>query len=207
LIYLELCVAPIDDKMLRIIFVSAVFQLALTVQSSPTKKCNSISSNTCFQQCNSTSCKCSSSDRDYVYTECSQTCERNKCKEITCSSGTCHQKCHDCQMECTSDVDYCNQQCLSGACSFKCSAKRCVQECDGKTCKHLPSDHEEPFIPRLYLVILAGLFAATTVLTCLALALSCSQMGFRRRRRRPAPLVTRNLGGSVRIFLTKSTIV
>lgn len=193
--------------MLRIILISAVFQLVLTVQSSPTEKCNSVDSNRCFQQCNSTSCKCTSSDRDSVYTECSQTCERNKCKEITCSSGTCHQKCHDCQMECTSDVDYCNQQCLSGACSFKCSAKRCVQECNGKTCKHLPSDHEEPFISRLYLLILAGLFASTTVLTCIALALSCSQMGFRRRRRRPAPLVNRNLGSSIRSFLTKSTIV
>lgn len=193
--------------MLRIILISAVFQLVLTVQSSPTEKCNSVDSNRCFQQCNSTSCKCTSSDRDSVYTECSQTCERNKCKEITCSSGTCHQKCHDCKMECTSDVDYCNQQCLSGACSFKCSAKRCVQECNGKTCKHLPSDQEEPFIPRLYLLILAGLFASTTVLTCIALALSCSQMGFRRRRRRPAPLVNRNLGSSIRSFLTKSTIV
>lgn len=192
--------------MLRIILISAVFQLVLTVQSSPTEKCNSVDSNRCFQQCNSTSCKCTSSDRDSVYTECSQTCERNKCKEITCSSGTCHQKCHDCKMECTSDVDYCNQQCLSGACSFKCSAKRCVQECNGKTCKHLPSDQEEPFIPRLYLLILAGLFASTTVLTCIALALSCSQMGFRRRRR-PAPLVNRNLGSSIRSFLTKSTIV
>lgn len=193
--------------MLRIILISAVFQLVLTVQSSPTEKCNSVDSNRCFQQCNSTSCKCTSSDRDSVYTECSQTCERNKCKEITCSSGTCHQKCHDCKMECTSDVDYCNQQCLSGACSFKCSAKRCVQECNGKTCKHLPSDQEEPFIPRLYLLILAGLFASTTVLTCIALALSCSQMRFRRRRRRPAPLVNRNLGSSIRSFLTKSTIV
>lgn len=194
--------------MLRIILISAAVQLVLTVQSSPTEKCNSVESNTCFQQCNSTLCKCASSDRDYVYTECSQTCERNKCKKITCSSGTCHQKCHDCQMECTSDVDYCDQQCLSGACSFKCSAKRCVQECDEKTCKHLPSDHEEPFIPRLYLLILAGLFASTTVLTCVALALSCSQMGFRRRRRRrPAPLVPRNLGSSIRSFLTKSTIV
>lgn len=193
--------------MLRIILISAVFQLVLTVQSSPTEKCNSVDSNRCFQQCNSTSCKCTSSDRDSVYTECSQTCERNKCKEITCSYGTCHQKCHDCKMECTSDVDYCNQQCLSGACSFKCSAKRCVQECNGKTCKHLPSDQEEPFIPRLYLLILAGLFASTTVLTCIALALSCSQMGFRRRRRRPAPLVNRNLGSSIRSFLTKSTIV
>ena len=195
--------------MLRIILIPAVFQLILTVQSSPTEKCNSVKSNKCFQQCNSTSCKCASSGRDYVYTECSQTCERNKCKEITCSSGTCHQKCHDCQMECTSDVDYCDQQCLSGTCSFKCSAKRCVRECDGKTCKHLPSNHEEPFIPRLYLLILAGLFASTTVLTCIALALSCSQMGLfrRRRRRRPAALVTRNLGSSIRSFLTKSTIV
>jgi len=192
-----------------IIVISAVFLFALTVQSSTTKKCNTIASNTCFQKCeNSTSCTCASSDGDYAYTECSQTCERNKCKKITCSSRSCYQKCHDCQMECSSDVDYCNQQCLSGACSFKCSAKRCVQVCDGNTCKHLPSEHEEPFIPRLYLVILAGLFAATTVLTCLALALSCSQMGFRRRRRRrPAPLVNRNLGSSIRSFLPRSTIV
>lgn len=195
-----------DNKMLSIIFIPAVFQFLLTAEAgtTPTDKCDSVISNTCYQQCNSTSCNCAASVGKQ-HTDCNQACGTTKCKEITCSSGTCYQKCHDCRMECTSDVDYCNQQCLSGACSFKCSAKKCVQECGGKTCKHLPSDHDEPFIPRLYLVILAGLFASTTILTCLALVISCRQMGCRRRR--PAPLVPRDLGSSVRSLPTKSSIV
>lgn len=194
--------------MLSIIFILAILQFLLTVraESTPTEKCDSIQSNTCFQQCNSTSCKCAGSvGEQHPYTDCNQACKTTKCKEITCSSGTCYQTCHDCHMECTSDVDYCNQQCLSEACSFKCSAKRCVQECGGKTCKHLPSGHDKPPIPRLYLVILAGLFASTTILTCLALAISCRQMGCRRRR--PALLVPRDLGSSIKSLPTKSSIV
>lgn len=171
--------------MFLIFVISAVYLLTAEAATPPTEKCTSVLSNTCLQKCNTTSCNCASSDGKYAFTECHQACESTRCRKITCSSGTCYQQCHDCHMECTSDVEYCSQQCLSGACSFKCSARRCVQECDGKKCDHLPSGHEEPFIPRLYLVILAGLFAATTVLTCLALFLSCSQMGCWRRRRRP----------------------
>lgn len=191
--------------MLSIVFLLAVFFSPVASATPSTENCNSVTSNRCFQQCNSTSCMCASNDSKYAYTECSQFCGNTQCKELTCTSGTCFQKCHDCSMECTGDVDYCNQQCLSGACSFKCSAKECVQKCGGKDCKHLPSEHDEPIIPRLYLVILAGLFAATTVLTCLALMLSCSQMGCWRRR--PPPLVSRDLGNSIRSLPTKSSIV
>lgn len=199
-----------DNKMFIIIIViSALFHVLLTAEASitPNERCHWVMSNTCFQQCKGISCKCAASVQEqHKYTDCNQDCGTTKCKEITCSSGNCYQKCHDCSMECTSDVDYCEQQCLSGACTFKCSAKRCVQECDGKACKHLPTDHEEPFIPRLYLVILAGLFASTTVLTCLALVISCRHMGCRRRRR-PAPLVPRDLGSSVRSLPSKSAVV
>ena len=137
----------------------------------------------------STSCMCLSNDTHYAYRECHQSCGNTQCKVLTCTSGTCHQECHDCRMECTGDVGYCNQRCLSGACSFKCSAKECVQKCAGNDCKHLPTEHEEPLIPRLYLVILAGLFAATTILTCLALMLSCSQMSYCTRKTSMLPHV------------------
>lgn len=189
--------------MFGIIVISAIFQFLLTAEAgrTPTERCHWEMSNTCFQRCNSTSCKCVPS----VQADCNQACGSSKCKEITCSSRNCYQKCHGCSMECTNEVDYCEQQCLSGACTFKCSAKRCIQECDGKACKHLPTDHEEPFIPRLYLAILAGLFASTTVLTCLALIISCRQMGCRRRRL--APLVPRDLGSSLRSLPSKSTVV
>lgn len=194
--------------MLIIIIISAVCLLNVEARAPSTDKCGSVLADTCLQTCNSTSCNCASSD---AYTECNQACERTTCRTLTCSSGTCYQQCHNCHMECTSDVDYCNQQCLSGACSFKCTAKRCVQECEGRECANLPSDHEKPFIPRLYLVILAGLFAATTVLTCLALVISCSQMGCCRRRRtktRTAVLLkSRDLGSSIRSLPMKSDIV
>ena len=180
--------------------------LAAKAETLPTERCSSVLSNTCLQKCNTTSCSCGRSDGKYAFTECNQACGGAGCRKIKCSAGTCYQHCHNCQMECTSDVEYCSQQCLSGACSFKCSAKRCVQECDGKKCEHLPSGHEEPFIPRLYLVILAGLFAATTVLTCLALVLSCSQMGCWRKKTRPFR-ESRTINNSISSVPIKSQVV
>jgi len=193
--------------MFAIFIISAMCLLPAKAVTPLTEKCSSVFSNTCLQKCNTTSCKCASSDGTYAYTECNQACESTRCKKLICLSGVCYQQCHNCHMECTSDVDYCSQQCLSGECSFKCSAKKCLQECDGKKCEHLPSGHEEPFIPRLYLVILAGLFAATTILTFLALVLSCSQMRCWRRRRRPVPLESRDLGNSIKSLPMKSYVV
>ena len=194
-------------KMFIIFIISAVYIPAAIAETPSRETCSSVLSNKCLQNCNTSSCKCTQSDGKYAFTECNQVCERSICRKITCSAGTCRQQCHNCHMECTSDVEFCSQRCLSGACSFKCSAKRCLQECDGKKCEYLPKRHEEPFVPRLYLVILAGLFAATTVLTCLALVLSCSQMGCWRRRTRPVFLESRDLGNSIRSLPIKSEVV
>lgn len=188
------------ENMFRTLFIIVV---SLSSIASTTKNCSSVISYKCNQRCSSTSCKCASDDIHYA--ECYQTCGNAQCKELTCTSGTCYQECHDCRMECTRDVGYCNQRCLSGACSFKCSAKVCVQKCGGKDCKHLPTEHEEPFIPRLYLVILAGLFAATTILTCLALMLSCSQIGCCKRK--TPLLVSRDLSNSLGSLPTKPSVV
>ena len=189
------------------IFVVSTVCLVGAEAESPSKdKCSSVLGNTCLQSCNSTSCSCGPGDGKYAYTECDQVCYDTRCRTLTCSSGTCHQQCHDCKMECTSDVDYCSQQCLSGTCAFKCSARRCVQQCDGKKCDHLPSDHEKPLVSRLYLAILAGLFASTTVLTCLALVLSCSQTGCCRKRTRRRRAV-RGLDSSTRSLPIKSNLV
>lgn len=188
--------------MLRIVFIIVV---SLPSVTSTTKNCSSVTSTKCFQRCGSTSCMCLSNDSHYAYRECHQSCRNTQCKVLTCTSGTCHQECHDCRMECTGDVGYCNQRCLSGACSFKCSAKECVQKCAGNDCKHLPTEHEEPLIPRLYLVILAGLFAATTILTCLALMLSCSQMSYCTRK--TSMLVSRDLCSSLESLPTKPSVV
>lgn len=188
--------------MLRIVFIIVV---SLPSVTSTAKNCSSVTSTKCFQRCGSTSCMCLLNDSHYAYRECHQSCGNTQCKVLTCTSGTCHQECHDCRMECTGDVGYCNQRCLSGACSFKCSAKECVQKCAGNNCKHLPTEHKEPLIPRLYLVILAGLFAATTILTCLALMLSCSQMSYCTRK--TPMLVSRDLCSSLESLPTKPSVV
>lgn len=151
------------------------FLLVAEVVASSSQKCNAIEWNTCLQQCNGTSCKCGSTYGDSSYTTCKQACQGSKCKAISCSSGTCFQKCHNCHMECTSDVDYCSQQCLSGACSFKCNAIHCVQECNGRKCAHVTPVTCRTLYPRLYLVILAGLFAATSILSFLLLVMSCRE--------------------------------
>lgn len=198
--------SDIKSDMLIIFVVSTVCLVGAEAESPSKDKCSSVLGNTCLQRCNSTSCSCGPSDGKYAYTECDQVCYDTRCRTLTCSSGTCHQQCHDCKMECTSDVDYCSQQCLSGTCAFKCSARRCVQQCDGKKCDHLPSDHEKPLVSRLYLAILAGLFASTTVLTCLALVLSCSQTGCCRKRTRRRRAV-RGLDSSTRSLPIKSNLV
>ena len=151
-----------------IVGVITEFLLVAEVVASSTEKCNAIESNTCVQQCHDTSCKCGATYGDLRYSMCKQACQGPKCKTITCSSGNCFQRCHNCQMECTSDVDYCRQQCLSGACSFKCNARRCerVQEC--VTCQMI--------YPRSYLVVLACLFAAMSVLSFTLLVMSCREL-------------------------------
>lgn len=153
------------------------FLLVAEVVASSEENCNAMVSNTCIQRCNSTSCKCGVTYRESTYKTCNQACQGPKCKRITCSSGSCHQKCHNCHMECTSDVAYCSQQCLSGACSFKCNARRCKQECNGNKCDFPVTPATcRTIYPRFYLVILAGLFAATSILSFLLLVMSCREM-------------------------------
>lgn len=169
--------------MLCFIVIITEFLLAADVDASSTENCNVIVSNTCFQQCSDMSCKCGVTSGDSQYAMCNQACDDSKCKTMTCSSGTCYQRCHNCHMECTSEVGYCRQQCLSGACSFTCNAKRCVQECNGKKCKQVtPVTCRRIFQRSGYLVVLAGLFAATAILTMLALVLSFREMNYWNRR-------------------------
>lgn len=171
--------------MFCLIVVIVEFLLFTKLGASPTENCNAIASHTCLQQCSDTSlCRCGLAYGNSNYTTCKQACDDSRCKIMTCSSGTCFQQCHNCHMECTSDVRYCSQRCLSGACSFTCNARRCVQECKGQECDH---EHVTPItcrtiFPRAYLVVLAGLFAATTILSFLALILSFREMEYWDRR-------------------------
>lgn len=150
--------------------------LIARVVTSTNERCNALVSNTCIQRCADASCKCDAVYGDLKFTICNQACHGPKCKTVTCSSGVCHQKCHNCHMECTSDVDYCSQWCLSGACSFTCNARQCKQECNGKECK-VPVNAVtcQTIYPHFYLVILAGLFASTSILSFLLIVISCRE--------------------------------
>lgn len=171
--------------MLCFIVIITEFLLAAVVDASSTENCNVIVSNSCFQQCSDESCKCGVTYGDSQYATCNQACVGSKCKTVTCTSGTCYQRCHNCHMECTSDVGYCRQQCLSGACSFTCNAKRCVKKCNGKECNRSTSVTRRRIFQRYghgYLIVLAGLFAATAILTMLALVLSFKELSYWNRR-------------------------
>lgn len=152
------------------------FLLVAEVVTLSTHKFHAIESNTFLQLCNDSSCKCGGKFEDSRYTMCNQSCQGPQCNVITCSSGTCFQKCHNCRMECTRHVRHCNQQCLSRACSFKCNARRCVQECNGGKCDQVIPVTCRLIIPRFYLVILAFLFAATSILSFLLLVMSFREM-------------------------------
>lgn len=125
-----------------------------------------------FIQCNNTSCDCGRRDGNHAFITCNQACADVKCKALSCSFATCHQQCHNCHMECTSDVGFCRQQCLSGACSFKCNARLCEKQCNGGKCENRSSSNHELYLPRGYLILLAGLFALAAILSCLLLVLS-----------------------------------
>ena len=190
-----------------VLMISATCPLITSASSATTEQCTSVISNRCLQNCKATSCKCTQSDSNYAFTKCNQVCEGSSCKKLVCSSRTCVQRCHGCRMECTNDVEDCSQLCLSGECTFKCSAKQCFQKCDGKKCDHLPLEKDEPSIPRLYLAILAALFALMTILTCLALVISCSHLSCWRRRRQPVLVLNRNLENSIRNLPMRSEFV
>ena len=175
---LDLCDFFTGINMFCLVVLVVEFLLLTKLKASPTENCNAVVSSTCLQQCrNRSPCRCGFTSGDSRYTTCNQTCHDSSCKIMTCSSGTCFQQCHDCHMDCTSGVDFCSQRCLSGACSFVCEAKRCVQECKGQECDH---EHVTPIcrtiIPSVYLLVLAGLFAATTILSFWALMLSFREM-------------------------------
>ena len=129
-------------------------------------------SNTCLQRCNKRSCDCGVTDSNNAFTKCNQVCADPSCVAITCSSRVCYQKCHNCRMECTSDVAFCRQRCLSGACSFKCNAKQCQQERSGGNFNYNTSDNYEIVLPRHYLVLLAVVLFMISTLSCFLLVLS-----------------------------------
>lgn len=165
-----------------------IFAVLLAVVTM-TQQCDVVVSNTCLQRCNNRSCDCGVTDHNHAFTKCNQVCADPSCVVITCSSRVCHQKCHNCQMECTSDVAFCRQRCLSGACSFKCNARQCQQERNGGNFNYNTSDNCEIVSPRHYLVLLAGFLFAISTLSCLLLVLSfrkedcChSQAGYSRLR-------------------------
>ena len=169
--------------MLRQIF---IFTVLLVPKAMSDRHPMIISKQTSFQQCNGTSCECGTIDRNHASSQCNQACGNTDCKSLTCSSGTCYQECHNCQMECTSDVVYCRQRCLSGACSFKCKARHCVQQCNGDgKCDSTTStskDHSLILPAKPYLILLAVLFASVAILSCLLLVLySCNGDCCRRR--------------------------
>lgn len=124
--------------------------------------------NTKFQQCNSTSCECTTRNSDQAFIHCNQACNNTICKSLKCSSGSCHQECHNCQMTCTSDTDLCKQRCLSGTCSFECAAKHCVRQCNDGKCESTREEEQKQYqlgFPKYYLIILAVLFGLMAVLS------------------------------------------
>ena len=129
-------------------------------------------SNTCIQRCNNRSCDCGVTDSNHAFRKCHQVCTDPSCVAITCSSRVCYQKCHNCHMECTSDVAFCRQRCLSGACSFKCNAKQCQQEGNGESYNYNTCDNCEIVLPRHYLVLLAVVLFMISSLSGLLLVLS-----------------------------------
>ena len=168
--------------MLRQIF---IFTVLLVPKAMSDRHPMIISKQTSFQQCNGTSCECGTIDRNHASSQCNQACGNTDCKSLTCSSGTCYQECHNCQMECTSDVHYCRQRCLSGSCSFKCNARHCVQQCNGGgKCDSTTSTSKDHILilPKPYLILSAILFASVAILSCLLLVLySCNGDCCRRR--------------------------
>lgn len=133
------------------------------------------------QKCNGVLCKCGFTNRYFRPSICTQECPGQRCQTLTCSAKNCIQKCKNCHMVCASDVEYCEQQCLSGACNFTCNAKKCVQDCNGKPCNQVRPDNTVVcggvIIPRLYLVILAFLFATTSILSFALLILQSFEDG------------------------------
>lgn len=145
---------------------------AILAAATVTQQYDVVVSNTCLQRCNKRSCDCGVTDSNHAFIKCDQVCTDPRCVAITCSSRVCHQKCHNCHMECTSEVAFCRQRCLSGACSFKCNAKQCQQERSDGSNNLNTSDNCEIVLPRHYLALLAGLLFAISTLSCLLLVLS-----------------------------------
>lgn len=158
------------------------FLLAIDSVTSSTH-CSSILEDRCIQKCNGTNCECNARDGQHVFKGCTQMCGQNPCQKITCSSGTCIQSCHGCAMECTSGVGFCVQRCLSGKCSFVCKARRCEQDCSSGDCKleEKNKSSSKSMIPKPYLLLLAGCFATTAVLSSIALCLSYRAMKLKTR--------------------------
>lgn len=146
-------------------------------------ECTSSLSDRCIQKCNATTCECDGRTGQRIYQGCTQMCGHYPCKKIVCSSGNCIQSCHGCSMECTGDVGFCVQRCLSGKCEFKCAATHCDQDCHVGNCKltRTTTTTTTSVIPKPYLMLLAGCFAATTILSLIALCLSCR--GIRQQRK------------------------
>lgn len=161
------------------------FFLDAKVAASWIKKHDVMESNT-TQKCNDVLCKCGFTNRYFRPSICTQECLGQRCKTLTCSAKNCIQKCKNCHMVCASDVEYCEQQCLSGACNFTCNAKKCMQDCNGKPCNQVPPDNTVVcggvIIPLFYLVILAVLFATTSILSFALLIMSFEDGNYKVRR-------------------------
>lgn len=145
---------------------------AFLAGATATQQYDVVISNTCLQRCNNRSCDCGLTNSKHAFTKCNQVCTYPRCVAIKCSSRVCYQKCHNCHMECTSDVDFCRQRCLSGLCSFKCNARQCQQKPNSGSYNYNTSENCEIVLPRHYLVLLAGVLFAISTLSCLLLVLS-----------------------------------
>ena len=175
-------------------FVGSITLLMFLLKPAMSQDCGHVLMNTCFQVCNSTTCTCNDRSSRDVFATCEQRCDNEKhapCRKLLCSSSSCVQRCHGCNMECTRDVKFCSQLCLSGNCGFKCAGERCQTQCQNGACVHMATDNVDP-LPKYYLALLAGLFGACAVLSAIALVISCygyycvSRNAYRRFRSRLA---------------------
>lgn len=190
--------------MFRHMLILVTFLVVKIAMTTSTKRCQTIISDICFQHCRNRSCDCGVTDSNHSYAECYQACAGSQCMAITCSSKTCYQKCHNCHMECTSDVGYCRQRCLSGACSFKCNARHCEQDCTGGKCLNIDSDNCQLILPLNYLVLLAGFLFAISFLSCMLLVMSFKKEDFYRKRAPYSKL--QNFSGSVESLNSLSSV-
>ena len=92
---------------------------------------------TCVQSCikgNCTTMRCTNSMPGSA-------CKHGNAKELFCDSERCHQDCFDdCNMTCSSSVEFCFQICHRGTCFYQCDAQKlCTVDCSGGNCPQIKS--------------------------------------------------------------------